>query len=83
MKVVINVNKKTERVKVGDILIFDGKPYMIIRHRDETDKFDLMNLNGDTYWTGNLNWFKVLEYVEIAEAHYSQDEYILELKQKQ
>lgn len=82
MKVVINVNKKPKHAQVGDILVFNGKPYMIISCRRKIDTFDLMGLDGDSYWTGDLSWSRVLDYVDRAEAHYSQDEYILELKQK-
>lgn len=55
---------------------------MIIRCR-KTNAYDLMGFDGDSYWTGDLSWFQILDYVDRAEAHYSQDEYVLELKQKQ
>lgn len=55
---------------------------IIIRCR-KTNAYDLMGFDGDSYWTGDLSWFQILDYVDRAEAHYSQDEYVLELKQKQ
>jgi hypothetical protein len=82
MRVIMNVNKKPKNVKVGDILVFSDTPYMIIRRRN-SQKFDLMDLSGDGYWTGDLDWSCVLNYAEQADVHYSQDEHILELKQRQ
>lgn len=81
---------KDKVVRVGDILIFvnNDDAYMIIKHRRvSTDKesstvYDLLNMTGDSYWTGGLLWSEVLQYAKSAKAHYSSEDYMLSLALK-
>lgn len=87
MNVKLPKEQSVNKVQVGDILVFNGTAYMIIKNRNNTnrsteDKYDLLSFSGGSYWTGNLTWQEVCYEANKAQCHYNSRDYEISIMRR-
>lgn len=89
MDLKIEESYQQRKLQVGDVLVFNNVPYMIIKHRDgaiasigKKSSYDFLNMKGEGYWIGDLSWDGVERYAKEADKHFSKDEYEFKLVRK-